>query len=107
MLLGTKTLEHLRAVHKRLDALADAIKANGDDITLIMAHTHELALTATPPIANKSTSLSSVVGSNPTTARYPFDFGDSESIAHASDGGSDNLVAGCFRISDIPYSDQE
>jgi hypothetical protein len=106
VLLGTKTLEHLRAVHKRLDALADAIKANGADIQTITTHKHEVSGTSAAA-STDLTDMALAAATDPTNANYPFNFGGTESIAHASDGGSDNLVAGCFRISDIPYSDQE
>lgn len=109
VLLGVKTLEHLRAIHKRLDELADAIKANGADIAKISAHTHTVASGAAAP----STELADMAirtaaaPTDPTGATYPFDFADSESIAHATDGGSDTLLAGCFRVSALPVADQE
>lgn len=104
VLLGVKTLEHLRSIHTRLDELASKIDTVGTELANVTStlETIETALntlgvTLAPP----------VVLYTHTPVVDPWDFSKSASIAHASDGGSDNLLAGCFRVSSVPVADQE
>jgi hypothetical protein len=106
--LATALFKHIRAIHVRLDTLADAIKANGDDITTIASHTH----TVSSGTAAVSTALASVMGDDPTTGDYPFDFSYYSALQPDDtdgdyDGGSDKLKSGIFRVSDLSYKDQQ
>jgi len=103
VLLGTKTLEHLRGVHGRLDELATAIDTLGTNLQLVTTtlETIETALgtlgaTLVPPVSLYTH----------TAVADPWDFSKTATLDTATDGGSDSLKAGCFRISKTAKTDQ-
>ena len=104
LLLGTATLEHLRSVHTRLDALASSIDTLGTELARVTAtlETIETALntlgvTLAPPVVLYAH----------TPVVDPWSFAKSEALSPAADGGSDTLLAGCFRVSAVTVADQE
>lgn len=105
VLLATATLEHLRSIHERLDALSDAIKAHGQQIDTLSGHTHAAGgmVAGSNTVTGTSGPGPVVTGQDPTE---PWDFSKSASLDSATDGDNETLRAGAVRISTRSRRDQ-
>jgi len=118
VLLGNQTLQHLRAVHARLDFLADKIFETQDQLKMWATETTAAVVSAASVTTNTdaiamalpfaetlATLTANLATSDPTLTDYPYDFSKSGSLGD-SDGGSSSYKAACFRISDLSVSAQ-
>ena len=118
LLLATETLRHLRAMHARIDHLAEKIQATQDQLSswansinaaFLAASAVPVNTTAaavSPQIATAFLELAgNLATADPTLQDYPYDFSRRGSLG-SSDGGSDDYKAAVFRVSDLSVSDQ-
>jgi hypothetical protein len=128
VLLGTASLNHIRQMHTRIDALTDCLKAYQDAVATAMTAisvyisaagtAHASPTDPTGAMATAATTCATAITALDTIRatpavdgtlapnEYPFDFSHTGSIDHATDGGSDKLKAACFRISSLDIDAQ-
>ena len=116
VLLGNQTLQHLRAIHARLDFLADKIYETQDQLISVSSTLGGIlgaSLCTAGGITGQAAILepfqelieANLATSDPTQQDYPYDFSKSGSLG-GGDGGSSSYKAACFRISDLSVSAQ-